>query len=235
MHCTRGNRCCAPSLADFRGSCRLAPLLSPVLPSLSDVAGRTPTRREPDVPTGWPGTQCPNFSNWQAGDIVLVHKDQSFAGRIVPAAQAVTFNKLMYTGRHVTHVGVYLGSGKMIDAMPGRDIGVVSVFNYCQNRAVQVRRLADSSLLPSSGADIARAALVFDSKPYSMMQAVFAKFWPNTKANPKRLYCSTLVEHAVYVATQVDLTADPKHQPLYPGVLLYHRNFPDVLLEWRSL
>jgi uncharacterized protein YycO len=208
-------------------------LLSTVLPELTQVLGTQRLPKEVQVPLGWPGTHCPNFSAWQPGDIVLVHKGAGFAGAIIPAAQSASFNLLMLKHKDVTHAGIYTGSGMMVDATPGRPIAEVSVWDYCQTRKLQVRRLSDPSLPATSGMDIVREARLYVGQPYSTAQAVFAKLWPGTKAFRTRLYCSTLVEAAVVDATAVDLAADPSHQPLYPAILAGHPDLVDVMLEWR--
>ena len=69
-----------------------------------------------------------------------------------------------------------------------------------------------------------------------MIQVILAKLgWVGARVpNPLALYCSTLVSLVVTEATGVDLSGDPRYQPLYPAVLAMHPYLDDLLLEWRN-
>jgi hypothetical protein len=123
----------------------------------------------------------------------------------------------------------------IVDATGAMGISEQSVWNYCQTRAIQVRRIIDPTVPVADVADIASKAREHIGEPYSRFQAIVSKLWPGTVPVPGSLYCSTLVGLVVTEATGIDLSSDPSHQPLHPGTLAAHPELTDVLLEWRQL
>lgn len=185
---------------------------------------------EPAVPLGWPGTHCPNFSDWAPGDIVLVHNPIGVQGSLTALAQRGSIKSAIRQAATVTHAGSYLGNGELIDATPGRPVSIVSVWHYCQARALELRRVPGVV-----GQDIADEARSYAGQPYSLWQVVLSKLILNHAQNPRAMYCSTLVGVAVANATGLTLDADPQHRPLHPAVLASHPALAIVDLEWRKL
>ena len=191
--------------------------------------------REPLVPVAWPGTYVPNFSAWREGDVVLVHRTPDAIGYAIQASQAASLSPVTRAGRICSHAAIYIGGGMVVDATRSAGVSMQSVWNYCQTRAIQVRRLSDPSIPMADIADISVFAQQHDGEPYSVIQAIISKLFPETVPVPDALYCSTLVGLVVTDATGVDLSSDPAHQPLHPGTLAAHPDLTDVLLEWRNL
>lgn len=191
--------------------------------------------REPLVPVAWPGTYAPNFSDWRERDIVLVHRTPDAIGYAIQASQATSLSPITRAGRICSHAAIYIGGGMVVDATRGAGVSIQSVWNYCQTRAIQVRRLSDPSIPMANIADISVLAQQHDGEPYSIIQAIISKLFPAAVPVPDALYCSTLVGLVVADATGFDLSSDPAHQPLHPGTLAAHPDLTDVLLEWRNL
>lgn len=183
----------------------------------------------------WPGTYAPNFSDWREGDIVLVHRTPDAIGYAIQASQATSLSPITRAGRICSHAAIYIGGGMVVDATRGAGVSIQSVWNYCQTRAIQVRRLSDPSIPMANIADISVLAQQHDGEPYSVIQAIISKLFPATVPVPDALYCSILVGLVVADATGFDLSSDPAHQPLHPGTLAAHPDLTDVLLEWRNL
>ncbi len=192
-------------------------------------------QREPLIPAAWPGTYVPNFSDWREGDVVVVHRTADAVGLGIQASQAASFSPVTRAGAVCSHAAIYMGGGMLVDATRGAGVSARSVWNYCQTRAIRVRRLSDPSIPMSDIADISSEAQRHIGKPYSLLQAVVSKVVPGTVPNPNALYCSTFVGLVVANATGYDLSSDPMHQPLHPGTLAAHPDLTDVLLEWRQL
>ena len=187
------------------------------------------------MPAGWPGVDVPNFSDWHEGDIVLVHRELSSVGLAIQAAQATSLNPLTRAGSICSHAAIYVGGGMVVDATKNQAVTEQSVWNYCQTRAIQVRRVTDPSIPAADIADIATFARQHIGEPYSVIQAIVSKLVPGTVPARDALYCSTLVGLVVADATGFDLSSDPGHRPLHPGTLAAHPHLTDVLLEWRQL
>ena len=165
----------------------------------------------------------------------MVHRHPGPVGAILQAAQRVSTKPLAVSGSHFTHAGVYVGSGRMVDATFGRPISEVSVWNYCQTRQLQVRRLSDPSIPQRQIDDIAFEARAHIGEPYSTLALLLAKLWPGTVPLRKNLYCSTFVGLVVADATGVRLANRPNYQPLLPSILGLHPDLTAVPVEWRSL
>ena len=102
--------------------------------------------REPLVPAAWSGTYVPNFSDWREGDIVLVHRAPDAIGYAIQASQAASLSPVTRAGSICSHAAVYIGGGMVVDATRSASVSAQSVWNYCQTRAIQVRRLSDPSI-----------------------------------------------------------------------------------------
>jgi len=187
------------------------------------------------VPVVWPGVHVPNFSDWRPGDIVLVHREVTPLGLAIQAAQAASRNALTRAGSACSHAGIYVGNGMLVDATKNQAVAEQSVWNYCQFRALQVRRITDASIPEADIADIAVFARQHIGESYSVLEAIVSKLVPATVPARDALYCSTLVGLVVADATGIDLSSDPSHQPLHPGTLAAHPDLTDVLLEWKQL
>lgn len=210
-------------------------MLSRILPPSTQTAGVVAAQREPLVPVAWPGTYVPNFSDWRDGDIVLVHRTADSIGIGIQASQFASFSSVTRAGAVCSHAAIYVGDGMLIDVTLGAGVCAQSVWNYCQTRAIQVRRLSDPSIPKADIADISVEAKRHIGKPYSLLQTVVSKVVPGTVPTPNALYCSTFVGLVVANATGYDLSSDPTCQPLHPGTLGAHPDLTDVLLEWRHL
>jgi len=207
-------------------------LASAILPPHSHAAQALGSRKEPAtfIPQGWPVWEVPNFSDWREGDIVLVEATQW----PIPAAQSASLNPLMRAGANWSHAGVYVGGGRVVDAMMNPGVVMQSIWNYCQARAIKVRRICAPNVPSANVRRIASAAISYIGQAYSLPQVLLAKLGLAKHPNPSGIYCSTLVGLAVAQATGLDLSQDPAWQPLYPAILASHPWLVDVPLEWRN-
>jgi uncharacterized protein YycO len=209
-------------------------LRSEVLSSHTDALaqGQGNAPREPNVPVAWPGIHVPNLSDWDEGDIVLV-EGTGLRGAVIRAAQSASMNLAMLKGARWSHAAVYVGGGMVVEATPPQ-VRQQPLWNYCRTRAVAVRRLGDPGTSTAVKRSMAAIAVGHVGKPYSTLQAVWAKLGiPNAQApDPAALFCSTFVGLVVAEATGIRLWSDPKHQPLLPAVLAAHPDLDTVLLEW---
>jgi uncharacterized protein YycO len=190
---------------------------------------------EPLTPPGWPGTYVPNFSDWTLGDIVLV-EGTGVTGNAIQLGQTISTNAAMRAGSQWSHAAVYVGNGDVVDATLAAGIQSRSVWNYCQSRAVTIRRITDPSIPSMDIAEIATKARSHIGQPYSIMQPLLAKLgWLGAQTpNNNALYCSTLVGLVVAEATGIELGSIPQWQPLYPAMLAMHSDLSTVPLEWRQ-
>lgn len=200
------------------------------------VQGLGNTRSERPVPPTWPGTYVPNLSDWQEGDILLV-EGSGLSGLIIRAAQVTTMNLAMLQGAQWSHAAVYVGNGTVIDAAFPAGVTEQPLWNYCEKRAVTVRRLGDPSLSTATKRVIALAARSHIGEPYSVLQAALAKLGlPSAQSpNPAALFCSTFAGLVVAEATGIRLWSAPEHQPLLPAILATHLDLDSVPLEWRNI
>jgi uncharacterized protein YycO len=187
------------------------------------------------VPTHWPAWEVPNFSDWRLGDIVLVGAQSGFS--LVKLAQLTHHNPLMQAGAHWTHAGIYVGNGDIVDAVFNKPSQVVrqSVWNYCHDREIRIKRIASPKIPSQSIAQIAAVAQTYVGSPYSGPQTILA--WLGRRAaqlpDAEALYCSTVVALAVAQATGVNLAFPRDCQPVFPAILAVHPYLADVQLEWR--
>lgn len=149
------------------------------------------------MPAGWPGHLCPNFSDWQVGDILLVHRDNTVAGRAITAGQTASAKPLMTQGARCSHAAVYLGKEMVVDATFRNLVGERSVWCYCHQRSIQVRRISHPSIMAVERQAIGPASRKFIGQPYSAWEAVVSKMVSNRVPTRRSLYCSTLVAFAV--------------------------------------
>ena len=155
-----------------------------VLPPSTQAGSVAAAVIEPQVPRGWPGTYAPNFSDWLVGDLVFVHSAGDIPGKMIQAYQAVSACPLTRAGRMCTHIGIYVGNGMVVDTTPGVGVTERSVWSYCQTRALQLRRLEDSTIGANQIADIAVKARARLGEPYSIMQAVVSTLFPGAQPPP---------------------------------------------------
>jgi cell wall-associated NlpC family hydrolase len=211
-------------------------LLSQVLPPSTHASGRVGQTLEAHVPHLWTGVHVPNFSDRQPGDIVLVYRASDVIGHAMQYGQLLSANQLMRAGNLCSHAAIYVGDGNVVDASYPIGVQERPVWDYCQYRALQLRRMTDAAIPAAHVADIAAKARAHVGEPYSVIQLILAKLgWVGAQVpNPSALYCSTLVSLVVTEATGVDLSGAPQYQPLYPAVLATHPELDDLLLEWRN-
>ena len=210
-------------------------MLDTVLPSLAHAKLTADAAVEPSTPRGWPGRWVPNFSDWQRGDIVLFATSGSKTGWLVQVAQGTVNNPDVRQAAHFTHAAVYVGDGLLIEASPGRPIGTQTVWHYCRQRALMLRRLAAIDIQKDRIDAIADAAVRHVGKAYSRTEAVRSLLAPGRESDPSRMFCSSFIDVIVAEATGLRLSALPEHRPLYPATLAMHPALATVPLEWRAL
>jgi uncharacterized protein YycO len=179
------------------------------------------------APAAWNHRIVPNFSEWEAGDVVLVKGSWP-----ISAAQLASLSAPNRAGRAFTHAGIYAGNGEIIDAMPSGGIAVRQVWSYAKARTLALRRLP--SISDQERLDIVAAARRHVGRSYGWWAAVASKLIPPRLLVGRRaLYCSTLVGEAVEDGCGLQLDALPMYRPLYPAALSQHQAFDEVELEWR--
>ena len=210
-------------------------LLSAVLPPLADANLAEDAAVETAIPSGWPGRWVPNFSDWHRGDILLVAAGGSKAGLLVQAAQGTLRNASVRQAARFTHAAVYAGNGLLIEATPGRPIGRQTVWHYCRQRAMMLRRLPATAIAQAQIDAIADAASAHIGQPYSRTEAVLSRLVPGRETDPNRIFCSSFIDVVVAEATGLRLSALLEHRPLYPATLVTHPDLMTVPLEWRVM
>jgi hypothetical protein len=193
--------------------------------------GNSPRDR---APPNWPGTYVPNLSEWRLGDIVLVEADGP-VGSMIRFFQSLTGKLLVLVGSRWSHAAIYVGNGMVIDACFPQGVGEQSLWTYCEKRRITLRRLANAAIPTADVAKIATMAKPHVGEPYAALQPVLAKLGWAPNPNPAALYCSTFVGLVVTEATTVDLSADPRYQPLLPATLAGHHELTPVPLTWRNI
>lgn len=208
------------------------PARESVLPPSVEAAPARSADREPLIPADWPGTWVPNFSDWRLGDIVLVRAGEDLFGPALRVAQQASFSPLARRGCSWTHAAIYVGAGDVVDASFGRGVVRQSVWNYCQTRALRVRRLPLPLGTPEAREAAVEAALGRVGRPYSTPEVVRSKLVPRTSPLEHTFYCSTFVALCWADATGFALWQGWAHRPLYPAVLAEHELLDDVALAW---
>lgn len=181
----------------------------------------------------WPVPQISNFSDWRPGDLVLVEGGRDFAGIFILMGQKASFKRDSRLGAHLTHVGLYVGGGEIVEAVPGAGVVLSSIWKYCEYRTLFVRRLP-YPFTPHDGRDAAIVAIKAIGQPYSMTEVFRSKLIPRTAPNPNAVYCSTFAAFAVNAATGYSLYDDPRFLPLLPSRLATHPDLINVDVEWRQ-
>jgi cell wall-associated NlpC family hydrolase len=175
----------------------------------------------------------PNFSDWQPADIVLVGNDGTLAGNSIVALQYASLSAATRAGAKCTHAALYVGNGMLIDATAGAGIAEHTVWDYCQFRALMLRRVPGLSRVQSD--NIVRRARSHLGSSYSWLGVIASKLIPQTEPNPDRLYCSTFIGLVVAQGSGRTLASMPRYKPLHPGTLAGHAGLDRVELEWRPV
>lgn len=191
--------------------------------------------RSTRCPTDWPGQHVPNFERWLPGDIVVVERDATALGRGLQIGQGLSFNPMMRAGLRWSHAALYAGSGDVVEAIYGDGVVRRSVWNYCQTRALRVRRLPRPFVSDAQAAAAVRFAQGLVGRRYSLKELLRSKFIPRTRPDVQELYCSTFVALTVARGTSVQLWDGPDLSPIYPSILARHPDLHDVIVEWLNL
>lgn len=187
---------------------------------------------ESSIP-GWPGTYIPNFSQWLAGDIVLVGAAPNLIGHVLRAGQAFTTRtSLLDDANYWTHAALYVGKGQLVEAVFPDGVIESSIWRYCENRSVLVRRL-DAPFTLNDGVVAAQKAKTLVGNPYSWQEVMRSVLIPGTEPDPQRFYCSTFVGFTINASTGFSLYGAREHLPLHPSTLARHPDLMDVHVEWR--
>jgi hypothetical protein len=89
--------------------------------------------------------------------------------------QLLSANQLMRAGNLCSHAAIYVGGGNVVDASYGTGVQERPVWDYCQYRALQLRRMTDPAIPATHVADIAGRARAHVGEPYSVIQVILAK------------------------------------------------------------
>jgi len=164
--------------------------------------------------------------------VVLVASDGSTAGWLIEQVQRLSLTQATRAAARFTHAAVYVGDGMVIDARPGEPISRRSVWQYCEQRELLLRRLPSRSIPLQHVLAIAEAAQRHLGEPYSIIEAVLALMRRDSEPDPERLYCSTFVGLVVTEATDFRLTERREHRPLTPARLAIHPELETVATAW---
>jgi cell wall-associated NlpC family hydrolase len=215
-----------------------------VLPSLKDAVYNGLSVPPPvPRPVGWTFSLAPDLNDWQPGDIVLVEK-RGVKGALIAAAQWTILPAATSSTRW-SHCAIYVGGGEIVDAMPGKDIGVRQrkFADYCFDRATALLRLDVGGKLldPLLGQLISAEAKRLVGQPYaiSALARVAGRFLAKAfgvgqqpvPRQAKKLYCSSLVVVA-YKAININLDFDPNVLPCLPSNLPTHQDLYSLPLDW---
>jgi Permuted papain-like amidase enzyme, YaeF/YiiX, C92 family len=191
---------------------------------------------EPQVLT-WPtAAALPNFSDWQAGDLVLVKSDGSAMAKVIQGVQSSLQSSQPPAGDpEWTHVALYVDEGLVIESVPRRGIRYCPVHEYAQTRELRVRRLlrGGAPITPAEGASIAREASRYFEQSYSYWGIARHLFMQMALPNADQFFCSSYVAVVHTKALKVILEQEAHHRPLLPATLVNHPAFADLDLEWR--
>ena len=178
----------------------------------------------------------PNLGEWKPGDIVLVEA-AGFIGTVLQVGQAAGASPSVALASRWSHAAIYIGNGILVEATIGTGVQQCSLWKYCQDRALTVRRIDDPAIPATDIAKIAGCAVSNLGEPYSVLQAVLGKLgWSGAQApHPDALYCSTFAALVITEATGFELASDPQWQPLFPSTLAVHGDLSVVSLEWKNI
>lgn len=212
-----------------------------VLPPLASLTGQRahPPGREPTA-LAWPAgeTSIPNFSDWQAGDLVLIKSSGTVVSSTIEGVQAsIRSSSPPFGEPEWTHVAIYVGHGLVVESVPLHGMRYAPVHHYVLNRAVRVRRLNRGGV-PIAAHEgewaVKWAASFFTSGyAYAAIARHLLMHMKTTSPGAEAFFCSSLVAITYTKALGVLLESDPNHRPLLPATLVNHPRFSDVLLEWR--
>ena len=208
---------------------------SDLLPKVgdADLSDGPPTERL--VPRGWPHTISPNFSDWHSGDIVLIKSNGSLKDRGIVGRQTLSRKRATRAGKKWVHAALYVGGGEIIDITRTLGAAQRSLWVYCQDHDITVRRHPNLTDAQRASTVNAASSLVARGVQYSTWQLLVSTVVPNTVPNPDDLYCSTFVGHAFNAGCQIQLHEPSMYRPLYPGTLAEHQALDKVDLEWRPI
>jgi cell wall-associated NlpC family hydrolase len=212
-----------------------------VLPSIDDYLrqGVFPTVVE-GPPPNWSERFVPNFSEWQEGDVVLVGARGTigffiFAGQWFVSGQPAASCKW-------SHCAIYAGRGEIIDAVPGAGVTRRSLLQYCNHRAISLRRgrVGHQMLMPSADghAIVLAAQKAIGSAYHTADLWRLAGYWLRRRGPQfvqstlaRRYFCSGLVVQAY---ASVGLRLDGKgYRPCLPATFDSHAALVPVPIEWR--
>lgn len=216
----------------------MADLLHAGLTLSAQDIGRLPTARPLEAPAAWLPAICPNFGDWVPGDIILVHRvSSSFDpfGFVLEGSQRISLvargsNAEQFS--HVTHAGIYVGDGLMVDSVPRMGVRRISVWTLASVRTLQVRRAVGFD-----GPAIAAFAEGEVGKSYNILALIRDGF---IDANPYEdlsgMYCTQLVLRAATATDQFsrNLAEKPEHNPFFPAMLVQHPALAPVSVHWRQ-
>lgn len=210
-----------------------------MLPALDASAlpnRRLGAMREPSV-LAWPTTTAiPNFSDWQAGDLVLVKSDGSATAQVIEGVQGSLQSSQLPAGDpEWTHVAMYVDQGLVVESVPRRGVRYCPVHEYAQTRPLRVRRLlrGGAPITPAEGASVAREASRHFEQGYSYWGIARHLFMQMSLPNAEQFFCSTYVAVVHAKALKVALDQHAQHRPLLPATLVNHPAFADLDVEWR--
>lgn len=216
----------------------MATLLPAAVTLAAQDIGLLRTSDPDDVPLGWSAPICPNFSDWAPGDVLLVHRSggpSDVTGGMLEGAQRIA---LMAKSRpearysHITHAGIYVGMGQVVDAVPREGVRCISVWELAGHRALQVRRLRGFD-----GVAIATYALERIGARYSVLNLIRDGFIDaRVDEYLSGMYCTQLILRASNHTDPYsrNLAQDPGRNPFFPAMLVTHPSLDDVQVSWRQ-
>lgn len=134
---------------------------------------------------------------------------------------------------YVTHAGLYVGGGWMVDAVPKYGVRHISVWDLANHRTLEVRRARDFD-----GNAIAHFALREVGKRYSIPSLIRDGI---IKAQPYEedltgMYCTQLILRATAITDphSRNLAESTEHNPFFPAMLVNHPSLDAVHVSWRQ-
>ena len=179
----------------------------------------------------------PNFTDVQAGDLVLIRADQTAIGATIQGVQGSLPSSSPPNGDpDWTHVGVYVNDGLMVETVPGRGVRYCPISHYVQTRDIRVRRLTrqGTRIAVSAGEKVVREAAAFFEQKYSYWSIVKHLLMQTNVSNSESFFCSSFVSIVYTKGLKVLLERNVLHRPLLPATLATHPQFDDIDLEWRA-